>query len=215
MEVQVIIPVGPGHEDIAVDAVTSALALGYDFIPIDDTEGKLGRSKARNIGVRQATAEWLFFLDADDLLHKDAKKAEKYKKYDGIWGLINDGKVRIPQVRNVDFDTLVKHEPTQTLQMGHFIKREVALAYPFDESMDCGEDFDYYLRVWRDHKCIKIPHTLFVNRRGNHSTGPRSANGQQWRTAVQSLQAEWRVSPPTRMMKSSGQGDYSRRAIGL
>jgi len=213
---EVIIPVGPGHEEAAVDAVASVLALGYEPLVIDDTEGKLGRSKARNIGVRQAKSDWIFFLDADDLLHKDAKKAEKYMRtHDGIWGLINDGRVRIPQVRSVDFNTLLNHDPTQTLQMGHFIKREIAIDNPFNESMDCGEDFDYYLRVWSRFNCIKIPKTLFVNRRGNHSTGPRSANGKQWRIAVQSLQEEWRVSPPTRMMSAYGQGGYSKRAIGL
>ena len=167
--------------------------LGFDVIPIDDTEGKLGRSKARNIAVRMAKAEWVYFLDADDLMHKDAKKAEKYQDYIGIWGLINDGKVRIPQVRNVDLKTLIQHEPTQTLQMGHFLRREVALENPFDEDMDCGEDFKHYLNIWSKYKCVKIPWTLFVNRRGNHSTGPRSANGRDWRTAVTSLQAGWSV----------------------
>lgn len=192
MEVEVIIPVGPGHEKSAIEAATSAMKLGYDVIPIDDTEGKLGRSKARNIGVQMAKAEWIFFLDADDVMHKDAKKAKKYIGYDGIWGLINDGQVRIPQVRKVDFDTLVGHEPTQTLQMGHFIRRRVALDYPFNEALDTGEDFDYYLRVWRDKNCIKIPHTLFINRRGNHSTGPRSANGREWREAVTGLQSKYK-----------------------
>jgi glycosyltransferase involved in cell wall biosynthesis len=205
MEVQCIIPCGPGHEDIVHEAAGSAYALGYDVMVVDDTEGKFGRSKARNHGVKIATAEWLFFLDADDVMHKDAKKAKKYTEYDAIFGLINDGKVKIPQVRNVDLKTIIQHEPTQTLQMGHFIKREVAKTIPFDESMDCGEDFKYYLQLWSKHRCTKIPHSLFVNRRGNHSTGPRSADGAQWRTAVQSLQEEWRLSLLTPMTKRSGQ----------
>ena len=201
-EVQVITPVGPGHEEIAIEAITSCLSLGYDVIPIDDTQGKLGRSKARNIGVKQATAEWLFFLDADDLMHKDAVKAKKYTEYDAIWGLINDGKVRIPQVRQVDFRTLVRHEPTQTLQIGHFVKRDVAIEYPFNETLDCGEDFDYFLRLWRDKRCIKIPHTLFVNRRGNHSTGPRSATGKQWSESVAMMQERWKHPEETQKIQT-------------
>jgi glycosyltransferase involved in cell wall biosynthesis len=191
MEVEVVMPVGPGHETIAIEAATSAMSLGFDVLPIDDTEGKLGRSKARNIAVRLAKAEWLFFLDADDVMHKDAKKAKKFTNYDAIFGLINDGKVRVPQIRKVDFKSLLRHDPTQTLQIGHFVKRAVALKYPFDESLDCGEDFDYYLRLWRDRRCIKIPHTLFVNRRGNHSTGPRSATGRDWSEAVKRIQNEY------------------------
>jgi len=206
MEVQTIIPVGPGHENLAVEAAASALKLDFDVLPIDDTEGKLGRSKARNIGVKMATAEWLFFLDADDLLHKDAKKASKYRQYDAIFGLINDGRVRVPQVRNLTFMDLLTKDPTQTLQMGHFVKREVASKYPFDEDLNTGEDFDYYLRLWSNENCIKIPKTLFVNRRGLHSTGPRSANGKQWREQVTSLQRKWLASSPTPTMKSCGQG---------
>ena len=189
MDVEVITPVGPGHEEIAIEAIASAMAMGFECLPIDDTQGKLGRSRARNTGVKIATAEWLFFLDADDLMHKDARKADKFKEYDAVFGLINDGKVRVPQARKIDYETLLKHDPTQTLQMGHFVKRKVALEYPFNEDMDCGEDFDYYIRLWKDKKCIKIPHTLFVNRRGFHSTGPRSATGKQWTEAVSALQA--------------------------
>ena len=191
MDVQVIIPVGPGHEKIVYEAIKSATDLGFEVIPIDDTQGKFGRSQARNIGVRMATAEWLFFLDADDLLHKDAKKAKKYKNYDAIWGLINDGQVRRPQLRSLSYRDLLKHEPTQTLQMGHFVRRSVAVNYPFNEALDCGEDFDYYIRIWRDCNCIKIPHTLFINRRGFHSKGPRSADGTMWRESVERIQHQY------------------------
>jgi len=205
MEVQVVTPVGPGHEELAVEAIASAINLGFDVLPIDDTEGKLGRSRARNIGVKMATAEWIFFLDADDVMHKDAKKAKKFTQYDAIFGLINDGKVRAPQVRKVDFKTLLRYPPAQVLQIGHFVKRDVAAKYPFDEALNCGEDFDYFLRLWRDRSCIKIPHTLFVNRRGRHSTGPRASTGQEWSIAVKSLQEKWQSSPLIQMTKSSGQ----------
>jgi glycosyltransferase involved in cell wall biosynthesis len=206
-DVEVIIPVGPGHEYLSHEASESAAKLGYDVRLIDDTSGKYGRSVARNYGVQTSDAEWIFFLDADDLMHKNAKKAHKYfNQYDAIWGLINDGQVRIPQVRQVDFNTLLGHDPTQTLQMGHFVRRDVALNYPFDEALDCGEDFDYYLRIWSNENCIKIPHTLFVNRRGMHSTGPRSANGRQWRIAVKNLQDEWLALQRTLTTKPSGRG---------
>lgn len=195
-EVQVIVPVGPGHEDTAIEAIKSAYDLGLDVIVIDDTEGKMGRSKARNTGVELAEAEWLFFLDSDDRMHKGCKRAFEYMNdYDAIWGLINrNGQVAIPQVRNVTFDDLLFKPPYLCLQIGHFVRTTVAIMYPFDESMDCGEDFDYYLRVWSDPdiRSIKIPHTLFVNHTGNHSTGPRSATGREWTESVGVQQMIWK-----------------------
>lgn len=203
MDVQTIIPLGPGHEDIVQEAIDSS---PFECLVVDDTEGHFGRSHARNCGVQEAEAEWLFFLDADDVFHKDYKKAFKYfKDYDAVYGLINDGQIRIPQVRSLTFKDLLDKDPYQTLQMGHFVRREIALRHPFNENMNCGEDFDYHIRLWRHHDCIKIPYSLFVNRRGHHSTGPKSADGEDWRIAVVSLQAAWRSSQPTPTTKPSGQ----------
>jgi FkbM family methyltransferase len=68
--------------------------------------------------------------------------------------------------------------------MGHFVRQEVAARYPFDTQMDTGEDFDYYLRLWKNQRCIKIDIPLFLNVRGQHSSGPRSAHGGDWRAAI-------------------------------
>jgi hypothetical protein len=76
--------------------------------------------------------------------------------------------------------------------MGHFVKREVAIKLPFNEEMNTGEDWDYYLRLWRDHDCIKIREPLMLNRRGMHSTGPRSATGRDWTIAVNKMIEEAR-----------------------
>ena len=51
----------------------------------------MGRSAARNEAVRRAKAaniEWLFFLDADDLLFANAFDLIKQyvNEYDAIWG---------------------------------------------------------------------------------------------------------------------------------
>ena len=84
--------------------------------------------------------------------------------------------------------TQVKHaqktRPNLTIQMGHFVRAEVAKALPFDEDMNTGEDWDYYLRLWRDHGCVKISAPLMINDRSRHSTGPRAASGRDWNKAV-------------------------------
>ncbi len=89
--VSIIIPVGPGHEGYLPDAIDSVEAqtfrrseiivvwdsdspipewykTGYPFVKFLKTGGGKGAGAARNIGAKQATTEFLVFLDADDML---------------------------------------------------------------------------------------------------------------------------------------------------
>lgn len=163
-----------------------------------DLEGAHGRSERRNSGVREAKSqgcEWIFFLDADDYLSAFAFEdvAKHLNTYDAIWGNICSAPFKdlknITSRENQLLETnnlydILKHDPFLTLQMGHFIKTDIAIQIPFDEEMDTGEDFKYYLAIWGKYKCVKTLDVFFVNLRGNHSSGPRSANGTDWRNAV-------------------------------
>lgn len=207
----VVIPVGPGHDahyQQAIDSVMTAAQTDpgpftdFDCVVIDDTAGAKGRSAARNEGVREAAArgaDWLFFLDADDIMMPQAfqQMAPHTDRADAVWGMILEsaeaqpgadsltGRIRLPQLPRIEtLDDLLLHDPYLTVQMGHFVRTSVALSTPFDEALDVGEDFDYYLRVWGSARCVKITAPLFLNRRGLHSSGPRSGNGTDWRTAV-------------------------------
>jgi FkbM family methyltransferase len=202
----VVTPVGPGHEELfdeCTRSVTRAFSAdagpfaALHHVRIDDTTGLLGRSRARNEGVRQAAAEgadYVFFLDADDLMAADAFAIAGafLPAYDAVWGAISsfvdhpdDAVLRANQLWcSSSLSDVLFNEPFLTLQMGHFVRTAVALQHPFDESLDTGEDFDYYLRVWADVRCLKIPKPLFHNRRGHHSTGPRAATGRDWTAAV-------------------------------
>lgn len=229
MQCAVIIPIGPGHQTLAQECVQSVQRAfqgspgPFDdvlILTVDDSEGRHGRSRARNQAVRQAAeagAVWVFFLDADDLLLPAAFQlvSPYVAHYDAIWGAILEGQYgandvvkRTPQVDQIfSLRQLFDNDPYTTLQMGHFVRTEVALRYPFDESLDTGEDFDYYLRVWEAHACVKAPLALFVNRRGAHSTGSRSATGVQWRVAVQEAMTRARA-------RLEASGNYGHAALG-
>lgn len=70
--VSIIIPVGPGHERHAAQAIASAKAqtVACETITILDNNGN-GAGWARNRGADIATGQFLVFLDADDLLAPD------------------------------------------------------------------------------------------------------------------------------------------------
>ncbi|GLS26080.1 glycosyltransferase family A protein [Marinibactrum halimedae] len=200
----VITPIGPGHEQRWEECLTSILSA-HEYskgpfseikaFPVEDIEGKLGRSHARNLGVEMAINEgfdWIFFLDADDFMVASAFESVTglIEEYDAIWGAIAELSGETAQLRPKQemeiqsFEQLIRINPFLSLQMGHFVKASIAKDNPFDESMDTGEDFDYYLKVWAQYRAVKQPLPLFINRRGMHSTGPRSATGEQWNRAV-------------------------------
>lgn len=211
MKCAIITPIGPGHNKLyekcknsIIEAINHSKGSFEDIIliPVDDQEGKFGRSAARNRAIKDASnrgIDWLFFLDADDLILPYAFKAVSpyLNNYDAVWGNIaeiekgkEESSLRIPQILTINnIKELLIFDPFYTIQMGHFAKTTVALQNLFDESMDCGEDFKYYLKVWEQYNCCKIPTPFFVNRRGFHSQGIRSATGQQWRISVEKLLA--------------------------
>jgi len=207
----VIIPVGPGHEELHKAAVLSVKIASdnpgvFDQIKVlvaNDIKGEIGRSAARNGAVLQSDedSDWLFFLDADDLMHPEAfesvselvKDVMVVAIFGNIWEMregVAHWRYQVPIINY--YRELLRYDPYLTLQMGHFVRREVAIKLPFNEEMNTGEDWDYYLRLWKGHDCIKIREPLMLNRRGMHSTGPRSATGRDWTIAVNKMIEEAR-----------------------
>lgn len=205
----------------------------------DDPENKRGRSAVRNACVRGAPHEngdgrseiiaepwmmvfssgdslsqafmsdWLFFLDADDMLCSAAtygmsafKVVERYvEDYDCIWGTIHElhknGDVlkRRQTDRITTYKAFIKTPPTLACQMGHFVRREKFLG--FDESLDVCEDVDLYVREWKSLRCIKQEKPLFLNRRGFHTWMQPSEDGRMTHTG-----REWSVRAEE-MMKAA------------
>jgi Flp pilus assembly protein TadD/LmbE family N-acetylglucosaminyl deacetylase len=206
----IIIPIGPGHKELSRQGEASVRAAAANgtgkfarliIILVDDQLGEMGRSTARNIGTRKAQelgATWVFFLDADDVMHEQAFMAVSpfMADYDAIWGQIcemsfeNDNipKLREGQAKSIaNIERFLATDPYHSVQMGHFVRINVSIAHKFDTTLDAGEDFKYYASIWNDFRCIKIKEVLFINRRGQHSRGPRSENGGVWRKATEKI----------------------------
>ena len=207
MKCAVITPVGRGDELYALDAEdsvkhASAAARGpfaeVDFITVDDPLGQLGPAVARNRGVelaRRAGAEWIFFLDARDVLDIGAfaNVADSLQGYDAIWGGIHEldddesrGVLRPGQLLEISrIDEVLANAPFNTLQIGHFVKTAVALAARFEPARGAAAEFDYYLRVWSKYRCVKIARPFYYERRGDPAATARASTGVEQRAAVE------------------------------
>lgn len=233
----VIMPVGPGHEALAPQAQLSVMQAAqehmgrFDTIHLmigDDTEGDKERSKTRNqlvsgpeqpwIIIQSAfegdkpkvgpfETEWLFFLDADDMMcsgftygNSAFATLDKYMDdYDLLFGSIheldpNTGVIRKrEQVEPItSLYQYLNTPPFKSCQMGHFCRR--SCFEPFDESMNAGEDIKYYINAWEKYRCLKTSEALFLNRRGMHSWmyTKGKPNGRDWSEKAHELIEEAR-----------------------
>ena len=215
MILTVITPVGPGHAQLFDLSCAPSVeqAKAFDMGPftevrhlrMDDTSGAFGRSARRNEAIRMAQAEgsdWVFLLDADDVMTPNALEAfgrviAAEPDLDVVWGLIctveegGDPELREEQTERIDSRAeYLALAPFNAVQIGGFYRTDVLARFGFDEAMDTGEDYRLYTQLWEHARCAKRPEIFFVNRRGVHSTGPRSATGDDWNVVTNRIWAE-------------------------
>jgi glycosyltransferase involved in cell wall biosynthesis len=168
----------------------------------DDSEGRLGRSRTRNMAVEaNRDADWFFFIDADDLCNPSAFHSfEQARVLDplvqAVFGAIETdrhgiiGENRYP----LDWDKLLEYGARGTLSMGCFIRADVANAVKFNEDMDQAEDFDFYLRALNGRKWTKVAQPLVLIRRNlGNAGGPRGLKSSDWRGACQKVVDRWKA----------------------
>ena len=185
MRLVVITPVGPGHESILPLAALSVLHLEYhefteiQHIIVNDTKGELGRSKARNLGMIEA--DWYFFLDADDVMMPYATRfvGRVGDKFDAIFGAVQvNGRISPNNLWPCKIEEIYKYGGQGTLCLGFFVKAEIAREIRFDETLDKGEDFDFYIRLPSFYK-VKPP-LVSVNSKIPSARGPKGYEELDW-----------------------------------
>jgi glycosyltransferase involved in cell wall biosynthesis len=163
VRVAVIIPVGPGHGVLSDRAVASVYAAWVqtrgpfahmNVTRIQDQEGKLGRSRARNQGMDAAAGhyDWHFLLDADDMMMPDAFSLVDLTAPATFGAVCLNGQKYRWDVQPCTREILLRMGAHGTLSMGCFLKGDLGLR--FDEDLDVAEDFDFYMRLpgWTKRK---------------------------------------------------------------
>ena len=221
MHVAVITPVGPGHELAAGKCMASvrvawARSRGpfgtLTHAPVFDSKGSLGRSAARNRGVCVSDrADWYLFLDADDRLEPDAfalvaphvappsfedSLDSSTAPCTAVFGAVQTERHGIVRENRhpVTWADLMEHGPVGTLSMGCFVRGDVARATPFNESLDRGEDFDFYLRALHGRPFVKLPEPLvMIGDTVPSAGGPRGYGRIDWRAECQAVIDRWKA----------------------
>lgn len=189
--VSVVIPVGPGHERLVLDALDSLNAQTFrwwEAIVVNDTGGPIpwlpawvrvvgdgahlrGAGAARNSGMAVAQGRLFAFLDADDYYQPKALElmVEQWTRSGGFiysdWYVQETGEIHFAPEWDGCESVL------------HQLPWPVTCLYPreawgktggFDESLPAWEDWDFALRVVRAGYCgTRVAMPLFHYRMGS------------------------------------------------
>lgn len=166
----------PDYLQASLRSVLNQLLKPYEIIVVDDGSDcdysavlqslacaniyyhklaeKCGANAARNYGVKQAKGDVIAFLDDDDAwfdYYLD-RHAQCYAKNSAIAGVLcgfsimGGAELKINQHSAVT-EALLRQGNNFCGMSGVSMKRQVLLDYPFDESLDNGQDWDLFVRV--------------------------------------------------------------------
>lgn len=172
--VSIVIPVGPGHDAVLVDALDSVQAQTFPEwecivvndtgAPLDltpwpwarqwevnrldgDTVMRMGAGGARNWGLRHVNAPFIVFLDADDLLHPRFLE-ETLRAYDGQYIYTDWATLGDPSRIDGEIELRTVEEYNQR-SMLQGLRHAVTALVPTQWARDVG-GFDESLPVFED-----------------------------------------------------------------
>ncbi len=152
------------------EQVIDAFSHHSNFIykPLDTSSGA---NKARNIGVDTASGDIIAFLDDDDIWMPDYL-LEHVRAYEQGADAVVSGYQNLGKEEEVFVqpDDVVQADILRTGNQycgmsGFSIKRDLAIAERFDESLPNGQDWDMYVRLLqKGYKLVNIPRAIFMYR---------------------------------------------------
>jgi len=215
--ISIIIPVGPGHGQLARDAVDSVDAQTFrrwECIVVNDSgedlpllpswvnvveaprDHRVGVAAARNLGIGVSESLLFLPLDADDYLQPEAletlyniQQQEGGVVYSDWWEEWEDGTIKVWQTPDYDATKLV----------GKGCIHAITALYPkdawekvggFDEEIEAWEDWDFQLALANIGVCeTRIDRPLFTYRK--YSGQRRDENYADFESSKQAILSKW------------------------
>ena len=139
-----------------------------------------GVSSARNYGVAKANGEWIYILDADDIMMPNALEAFRNAVASAKGKIdIVTGSHRFTDSGNIQTYAVRTHGIAKNNYKWYFldkfhlgpgrclIRKEILQEYPYNESLSRFEDTEQALRMLGNLKVYIIPDLIFEYRHGN------------------------------------------------
>lgn len=215
-QIAVVIPVGPEHRELYIDAVDSVDAQEFRrweciivndsgkplrWIPswatIIDTGGKKGVAVARNLGIMASKASLFVPLDADDTLEPSALgRMLEVQQESG--GYVYPDFFQIWAAKEMDIWRCPDYDPMLMLDKGclHAVtglyrNEDWRRVWGFDPGLPAWEDWDFELKLANIGVCgTRIPEPLFSYRK---NTGfRREENYKNWETGKEGILTRWK-----------------------
>lgn len=188
--VSVIVPVGPGHEDLLIDALDSIEAQSYrqwEVVVINDTgkpltvphawarvistKGREGVGAARNLGIETSRGRLFVPLDADDFLQPEAleRLVKAQQEFGGTiysqWWDDKGTSVAVYDPDNFNAHNLLTKGCIHAVT-GIYERASWKKAGGFDPTLKHWEDWDFQIRLASVGVCgTKIAMPLFTYRK--------------------------------------------------
>lgn len=169
------------HKDSQLTVIDDCSTQNLDFlmkkfpkINLLRTPNNLGPAGARNYGISKTDADFISFLDSDDVMdiHKLANSMKEFQKDKSIgmtcgnYRILANGKLRAPFYNtpvHISYDSLLRQNLVASGSVT--IKREIFnLVGGFNEKYWIGEDYDLWLKISETHSISYINKVLYFYR---------------------------------------------------